>query len=390
MVTPWFDKHSPVKFSGLVGQDVKPLINHAQSKHNNKALLIHGPTGSGKTCAVHVLANELNRELIEVNASSTCDSSVMKSVVGNASVNQGLFGKRLILVDDIDALTASDRGAIAELISIIKKSKTPIILTATDPWNTKLRTLRGYCELVEFKKINLMQVKKVLASISAQENITISASAINVIASRSEGDLRAAINDLEMLAGDGRVSDYELDTMGFRDKTINVFQGLQKLFRGNNFNEVIHSMDEVDLSFDTKLLWVAENLTSEFKTHDELAKAYNSLSRADVFYGRINKRQYWSFLTYVNALMTVGVNNARTTMPAGFVKYANPSKIMKLWGSKSKRELRKQLAIKLRPAVKASINKTITEVLPFIKILSRNKELVNHYSISKEELALFK
>jgi replication factor C large subunit len=140
---------------------------------------------------------------------------------------------------------------------------------------------------------------------------------------------------------------------------------------------------------DTKLLWVAENILNEFRTQEELAAAYNYLSRADVFYGRINKRQYWQFLSYVNTLMTAGVSSSRRST-SGFTKYTKPSKIMKLWASKSKCELRKQLAFKLKQSVNASISKTINEVLPFIRFLSRDNELVNHYSISKEEMALFK
>jgi replication factor C large subunit len=237
-LTTWFEKHAPKSLSEVAGQETRKLLSFASGKTVGKALLIFGPTGTGKTCSVHALASDLGCELIEVNASSACDAGTMKSVVGNAAVNRGLFGERLILVDDVDSLTASDRGGITELINIIKKSRTPIIITATDPWDPKLRTLRSYCEFVEFKKVNLMSIRRVIASICNKENVTISTQAINVIATRAEGDLRAAINDLEMLAGDSRVSDYELDVMGFRDKTASIFQGLQKLFNGAKFDEV--------------------------------------------------------------------------------------------------------------------------------------------------------
>jgi len=135
------------------------------------------------------------------------------------------------------------------------------------------------------------------------------------------------------------------------------------------------------------MLWITENITSEFNSMSELASAFNYLSRADVFNGRINKWQYWRFLVYVNALMTVGVNSSRESS-SGFIKYKNPSKILKLWQSKSSRELRKELALKLKPDVMASTHKLITQVLPYIKLLAKNKDFALNYGITPEELKI--
>jgi replication factor C large subunit len=378
----WFDKYAPQSTKEVVGQSTMALSKHAQRNPKSKAILIHGPAGTGKTSSVHALAREAGYELVEVDASSVRNAESVKKIVGNASLTMSLFGKRVILIDDVDSL--SDRGGITELIKCIKATRTPIYLTAIDPWDKKIRTLRGYCELVEFKKVRTTSIKALLRKICDNEGVKAEDPVLYSIALHAKGDVRAAINNLEMLSGDGEVTEYELDAMGYREKPVSVFNALQTLFKTTRFHEAIHALDDVGLDFNTRLLWITENVPNEYSLQSELASAFNALSRADVFNGRIRRRQYWRFLVYVNALMTAGVNIAREK-DSGFVKYKNPTKILKLWKSKSKRELRKQLATKLKPSFNASLKKTL-QALPFIKALARNEEFIKAYELTSDEV----
>ncbi len=380
----WFEKYSPSNIKEIISQRIEPLIKHARLNPKGKALLIYGPSGTGKTSSVQALARGEGYELVEVNASSLMNAEIIKTIIGNASLTMSLFGKRIILIDDIDSLSVKDRGGITELIKVIKKTRTPIFITATDPWNPKLRTIRGYCELIEFKKIRASSIKELLKKIALKENIKVTDQILYRLASQANGDVRAAINNLEMLSGDGEVTEYELEAMGYREKPVTIFNALQTLFKTRELTEAIHSLDDVELDLNTKMLWITENITNEFKTSKELSKAFNMLSRADVFNGRIMKRQYWRFLVYVNLLITAGINLSREH-ESGFVKYQRPTKILRLWQTKSKRELRKQLALKLKKGFKTSIKK-ILKTLPYIKLLLKNKEITNYYELTIDEL----
>lgn len=383
-MTPWFKKYSPKNIKEVLGHNLTPIIKHAENNSKKKALLIHGPAGTGKTCSVHALAREQGYELVELNASNVRNKDAIKRVVGNASVTMSFFGRRIILIDDVDSLNARDRGGITELINCIKKTRTPIFLTAIDPWDSKLRTLRGYCNMVELRKVRASTIKKILRGISEAEGVKVVDAVLYSIASNANGDVRAAINNLEMLSGDGEVTEHELDAMGFREKPVSIFNGLKTLFNTERFFEAVHSLDEVNLDMSTKMLWVLENLAKEFNKGSELASAFNALSRADVFNGRIMRQQYWRFLFYVNLFMTAGVNASKETS-SGFVRYDKPTKILKLWKSKHRRELRKQLAQKLQSSINASIHKTL-EVLPFIKILAKNDGFVSNYELTADEI----
>ncbi|MCX6708121.1 MAG: AAA family ATPase, partial [Candidatus Woesearchaeota archaeon] len=65
----WVHKHKPELEH--IPHDVKQIQDFVTnySKQKKKALLLHGPTGTGKTAAIHALARKLGLELIEVNAS---------------------------------------------------------------------------------------------------------------------------------------------------------------------------------------------------------------------------------------------------------------------------------------------------------------------------------
>lgn len=387
---PLFEKYAPQSIKEIIGQEVNALVRHARANPKGKAFLIHGPAGSGKTCSVHALAKCEGYELIEVNASDLRDAEAIKSVVGNASLSARLFGKRIILIDDVDSMSGEDRGGISELINCIRNTRVPIFLTALDVWDPKLRTLKSYCDVAEFKKVKTSLIKDFLKKVCSNEGINAGDSVLYKIASHASGDVRAGLNDLEMLSvNSNEITEYDLDVMGYREKPVSIFDGLQRLFKTDRFLDALNALEEVSMDMETKFLWIVENVTNEYSRHSEIAKAFNSLSRADVFNGRIRRREYWRFLVYVNALMTAGVNSAREA-PSGFVRYRNPSRILKLWQSKASRELRKALAIRFHPHVNASYRKTVSEVLPFFKFFIKDKEFITNYELTHDEIDFLK
>ena len=73
-------KYHPLKKSDIIGQKeglielekkLKERLTSSKNKKTRKAIFLYGPTGIGKTSSIHVLAEELGLELIEVNASDT-------------------------------------------------------------------------------------------------------------------------------------------------------------------------------------------------------------------------------------------------------------------------------------------------------------------------------
>ena len=148
----WVEKYRPKTFGEVIGQGEGILkIKEYFEKFPNvkrKAILLGGGPGIGKTTLVHVLKNETNSEIFELNASDLRNKKSMNERLKPVLEQTSLFNKKkLILVDEVDGISAVDRGGLSELIQLIEDSNYPIICTANDPWSSKLSALRKKVEI---------------------------------------------------------------------------------------------------------------------------------------------------------------------------------------------------------------------------------------------------
>ena len=215
----WVYKHKPELEQ--IPHYTKPLLDFATnySKQKKKALLLHGPAGTGKTAAIQALAKKTGLELIEVNASDYRNADEINSKIGNAIKQQSLFAtSKIILVDELDGISGTeDRGGIAALASLIQQSKFPIILIANDPWDSKFNPLRTKSILIEFPAINMTEMVPVLQRILEKEKIKADEIVIKTLARRSGGDLRGAITDLQTLSQINALTVKGLETLHERE-----------------------------------------------------------------------------------------------------------------------------------------------------------------------------
>ena len=85
---------------------------------------------------------------------------------------------------------------------------------------------------------------------------------------------------------------------------------------------------------------------SEYKGK-ELARAYDLLSKADIFRGRIYKQQYWRFLVYENIFLSYGISSSKKQAKPGFTTYKKPTRILKIWMNNQRTIKKKSIADKI-------------------------------------------
>ena len=66
-------------------------------------------------------------------------------------VSPGALLQVCLMMDEVDGMSAGDRGGVADLIQTIHKSKIPIICICNDKWHQKLKSLRNHCMALEFR-----------------------------------------------------------------------------------------------------------------------------------------------------------------------------------------------------------------------------------------------
>ena len=398
---PYIQKYFPVKCSEIVGQDkvIKELKNFISNFKNQKkkAAFVYGPSGVGKTCSVYCIANELNLEILEVNASEFRNKDQIHSIVGGAISQQSLFSKgKIILVDEVDGLAGNkDRGGLQELKRLIQKTTYPIVLTATNPWENKFSSLRSKSQLMKFEELTHENIFPVLNNICNKEKIKADKTALKSLARMTGGDLRAAINDLQQLtANSGKLTKEELETLSQREHQETIINALTRIFKTTDPKLAINAFDTVNEDLNQRLLWLDKNLPEEYTNPYDLARAYDKLSKADIFNRRIRRWQHWRFLVYINALITAGIAVSKDKKYDNYVEYKQSGRLLKIYWANIRNMKRKAIALKIAEKTHTS-QKQILKNIDFFKVIFKKNDkmalqIANELDLDKEEVIYLK
>lgn len=381
---PWVEIYRPKKYSEIRGQedaaDKLRFFLRDFGKGKN-AIILYGPPGTGKTTLAYVASNETNSEIFELNASDLRSREKLREVLKSALEQKSLTNdKKIILIDEVDGISKEDWGGLPELISLIEGSQWPIVLTANDIWDKGFALLRKQCELVQFKEIDYKTIKDVLISILRKENKFLGSDLLTGISIKAKGDLRAAINDLQIAS---EMEDPSKILDDDRNREIDIFNALRMIFKEKPSENTLRIFDSVNMPLDEIMLWIEENIPAEYR-NEELKKAYDSLSVADVFKGRIYRQQYWRFLVYENILLSYGVASSKEGVKRGFTSYRKPERILKIWMSNQRTAKKKSIAKKYANYAHIGDKRAMYE-FPLLRFILKNPGVRKELKLDKEE-----
>jgi|SRR3989339_827329 len=375
------EKYRPKSYSEIIGQreaveEVKKFLAEFPKK---KALILHGLPGTGKTSLVLAAVKENNLDVLELNASDLRNRAKLEGILKPASEQMSLFKKgKILLMDEVDGVTGTDIGGIPELERVILTTKYPIIMTCNDVWQTKLAPIRAKSKVVEMKAFDLGSIIAILLDICEREGIKKEPSTLKQIAIKAQGDLRAALNDLQSYAS----GDSIVDSNERRDVEETIFNIMRKIFKERG--DFLTLFDTTSMSIDEILLWLEENIPKEYK-NEALAKAYYALGNADVFRGRVYSNQSWRFLVYQNIFQSAGVSYAKKLPSIGFTKYERPKRVLKIWLHNQKTEKKKSISRKYAQFVHCSTKRALRDFQLLVPVL-RNIEIQNKLKLTEEEI----
>ena len=378
----WSNKYKPKNLNEYVGQkeSIETFLRWIKNWKQGKSLLFHGSPGTGKTCLIEAFTNENNYEFIEMNASDFRNKKQIEEVLGQSMKQASLFGrKKIFLIDEIDGLAGrQDLGGVGAIIKIIKESRFPVVLTCNNPYDQRLRTLREYCQLIKFKKFSVFDIEKRLKHIADSEEIKVDKEILRQLAKRSEGDLRASIIDLESISsGRKEITQNDLEVLSYREREQSIFDALMMIFKTKTALAAKLAINNVDKDPEEVFWWIENNIANEYEDPEEISKAYDMLSKADLFRQRIKSRQNWKFLAYMIDLMTGGVATAKKEMYRKFTRYQYPSNMIVLGGSKFERKEEKEKLLELSHQLHCSTRKIKKEFAPFFKFIFSSRQIVD-------------
>jgi len=360
----WTDKYAPKGVEEFAGnpaareEAVKWALDWKRGK-KGKPLLVNGPTGTGKTALVRAVAASAGWGVVEVEEGSLADEERLKALFSSSPL---YGGNSLVLIDAAES--RFKQAQLTKLAAMAAQSNQPVVFTSEDAWDKKMTSVRAACVQVALRRVNWLTIKKVITAIGAAEGVSEN---FEEIAASSNGDLRSAINDLQ--AG----------SHGERDRKADAFESIRRVFK-KGFAEAIEAQRDFD-DWEMFAKWLQENVPREYDA-EETAAALQWLSRADVFVGRIRRRQDYGMLRYATALAAGGVASAKREPHHDFVPYAFPTYIRAMSASRASRALLNSLAGKV--AKKTHVSKAAAKkMLWFLPADS-----AEYFGFDEEEMGL--
>jgi replication factor C large subunit len=368
------EKYRPRRLAGYVGQKaaLEEFVNWMGKWKPGRGLILHGPPGVGKTTLVYAFACENGMDLIETNASDLRSSEELSNTLTGAVSQKSLMNRgKIFLFDEVDGISGyEDRGGVGEMMRIVESSKYPVIMIANDPYNRKLAELRKRSDIIAFRRLTVWDVMKKLQSIADAERVFVSREYIHEIAKKSNGDLRSAINDLEIVCRSIKPTVDDMRLSGLREREVSIFDAMSSLFKSTSARASRDSIGSVAKEIDEIFWWIENNITAEYEDPEEVARAYDALSRADIFRNRIRSKQNWKLLAYMIDMMTGGVAMAKRQVYRKYVRYQYPQNIAIMGSTKAERSAANEVFSAMSRELHCSSRKIKWDVLPYLKIIA--------------------
>jgi replication factor C large subunit len=396
---PWFVKYRPRTLAEVENQEeaktaLKEWLNSwINGKPTKRAVLLYGPPGVGKTTLAEALARDFGMELFELNASDSRRLQEIQRTATLASLSASLLGSRgkLILLDEVDGMNSrEDSGGYTEMLRLLQATRTPIILTANDPWDPSLRELRSSCLMIELKKLGKISSRKVLRRICEKEGIKCDDEAINEIIETTDGDMRYSINILQAVAeGLNHVNANSVRAALRKEKELDPFETLRGVFWAKYAWQARNAVSNSHVDYEMLLRWFDENLPIQMENLEDLSRGYAALSRASLFSSRARYTS-WDLLSYVFDLLGPGLAFAETSKlkpgwKAKWKKYQFPQYVSMMSKARSSREARDSVLSKLAKELHCSTTKVKNDVLPFLNSELR-KQITEQLQLNEQEV----
>lgn len=202
-------KYRPVDFEDVVGQKAitQTLLNAIHNNHLAQALLFTGPRGVGKTTCARILAKKINAtdstqpdedfafNIFELDAASNNSVDDIRSLTDQVRIPPQTGKYKVYIIDEVHMLSQSAFNAFLKTLE--EPPRHAIFILATTEKHKILPTILSRCQIFDFKRITIQDIKEHLAHIAKIEGIEAEEEALHIIAQKADGALRDALSTFD-------------------------------------------------------------------------------------------------------------------------------------------------------------------------------------------------
>jgi DNA polymerase III subunit gamma/tau len=296
-------KYRPQVFSEVVGQKAitNTLENAIKNNHLAQALLFTGPRGVGKTTCARILAKRINQEsvdkiiededfafnIFELDAASNNSVDDIRNLTDQVRIPPQTGKYKVYIIDEVHMLSQSAFNAFLKTLE--EPPAHAIFILATTEKHKIIPTILSRCQIFDFKRISVIDIKNYLNKIAKDEKVIADDDALHVIAQKADGALRDALSIFDRVVSySGSNLSRQAVTENLNVLDYDVYFSITKLLLENNIPQILLDFNSVlDKGFDGHHFIIG--LASHFR---DLLVAKDPATVALLEVGDTAKKQY--------------------------------------------------------------------------------------------------
>lgn len=259
-------KYRPKNFEDVVGQKAitNTLLKAIQSNHLAQALLFTGPRGVGKTSCARILAKKINQEhnekqdpnqdfafnIFELDAASNNSVDDIRSLTDQVRIPPQTGKYKVYIIDEVHMLSPSAFNAFLKTLE--EPPKHAIFILATTEKHKIIPTILSRCQIFDFKRITVNDIKDHLAEIAQKEGVIAEDDALHIIAQKADGAMRDALSTYDRVvsyAGKNLTRISVAENLNVLDYEV-FFKQTSLLLHGNIPEAMVHFNEILSKGFD--------------------------------------------------------------------------------------------------------------------------------------------